>query len=241
MNANTASSTGLNELAGNSPSVINSHQPGIAPAVAGEPVAVSPAANPPGAGEVSNPLGDIASLRLGQDFSTSLGLSQPRLTVPVGKPPKAGFIQVHPSEDYRLQTAVIELREEGEIYLVAKPLWPHLGTESTFGPRVLFTALSRPGNVLFLWPIRLPGADGRLDSWNRSALTIATSWATKNWVRVISNRALGAYEALVAANTSWGSPQWPDTPFAELLKVAFKDRFIDHINHPVLQRLRGEA
>jgi hypothetical protein len=36
-------------------------------------------------------------------------------------------------------------------------------------------------------------------------------------------------------------PEWPDTPFADLLRIAFKGKFIDSISHPVLRRLRGEV
>ena len=34
------------------------------------------------------------------------------------------------------------------------------------------TAINRQG-VLFLWPIRLPGADGKIDDWSRSAMDAA--------------------------------------------------------------------
>ena len=32
-----------------------------------------------------------------------------------------------------------------------------------------------------------------------------------------------------------------DTPFRDLLAVAFKGRLVDTLDHPVLRRLRGEA
>ena len=30
-------------------------------------------------------------------------------------------------------------------------------------------------------------------------------------------------------------------PFEEIVRVAFRDRFIDYRDHPVLKRLRGET
>jgi hypothetical protein len=51
---------------------------------------------------------------------------------------------------------------------------------------------------------------------------------------------LGAYE-LYTATGSLPDPEWPETPFPELLKIAFKDRFITDRNHPILRRLRGEV
>jgi hypothetical protein len=50
---------------------------------------------------------------------------------------------------------------------------------------------------------------------------------------------LGAYEVSIA---DLDKPAvWPDTPFQELLRIAFKGKLIDTLSHPVLKRLRGEA
>lgn len=134
---------------------------------------------------------DPASLRLTGDKITALGVKKALLTVPVRKPDKAWFVRVHPSDDYQLPTAVIELKEERETYLVARTLWAALAAESTFSPRALFTAVNRQG-VLFLWPIRTPGADGKVDEWSRSAFE-AANMARTGWVRVQANMSLGAY------------------------------------------------
>ena len=181
---------------------------------------------------------DPARLRLSQDFAASLGVKKALLTVPVRKPAKEWWIQVHPNPAYRIQTAVLELKEDREVYLVDPELWSELATESTFSPRALFTAITRQ-NVLFLWPIRLPGPDGKTDEWSRSALEAATR-AGGNWVRVQANMYLGAYEVQETI-ADIAAPQWPETSFRNLLEVAFRDRRIDDRNHPVLRRLRGEA
>jgi hypothetical protein len=181
---------------------------------------------------------DPAALRLSQDFTANLGVKKALLTVPVRKPDKAWFVRVHPSEDYRLQTVVVELKEEMETYLVASSLWSELAAEATFSPRVLFTAMNRQG-VLFLWPVKLPSQDGRHDEWSRTALE-AAQMAQKNWVRVTSNMSLGAYEVFEAP-AQLSEPNWPELPFKELLRVAFKDKFIDGLDHPVLRKLRGEV
>jgi hypothetical protein len=182
---------------------------------------------------------DPARLRLPQNFGVSLGVKKALLTIPVRKPSKEWFVQVHPDESYRLQTAVIELKEDRETHLVAPELWPELATsESTFGQRAIFTAINRQG-VVFLWPIRLPGHDGKLDDWNQSALEAATM-AAGNWVRIAANMSLGAYDVF-EATCKLPEPEWPDLLFGELLKTAFKSRYIDTLDHPVLRRLRGDA
>src|SRR5262249_1486659 len=127
------------------------------------------------------------------------------LTVPCRKPEKSWFVRVHPDDRYFLQTAVIELREDRETYLVAPDLWPSLASETTFSPRALFTAVSRQG-VVFLWPVRLPGPDGKSNPWNTSAVE-AAQLARKSWVRVTANMALGAYEVL-QATAELGEPEW---------------------------------
>jgi hypothetical protein len=181
---------------------------------------------------------DPASLRLSQDIAASIGVKKALLTVPVRKPDKSWFVRVHPDENYRLQTAVIELKEDRETYLVSRELWPELAAEATFSPRALFTAINRQG-VLFLWPVKLPGTAGRVDEWSRTALE-AAELAAKRWVRVVANMSLGAYEVFQATG-QLNEPEWPETPFHELLRIAFKDRFIQSQDHPVLRRLRGEV
>jgi len=121
---------------------------------------------------------------------------------------------------------------------VARPLWVALAAEPTLRPKLLVTAISRQG-VLFLWDLNLPQPDGRPNAWTQTALE-AVQLAATHWVRVTANMSLGAYEGVKAAG-DLGEPAWPNLSFSELLKTAFKDRFITDINHPVLRRLRGEV
>lgn len=181
---------------------------------------------------------DPASLRLTGDMTASLGVKKALLTVPTRKPDKAWWVRVHPNAEYSLTTAVIELKEEREVYLTAPHLWQELSTEATFSPRALFTAITRQG-VLFLWPIRMPGPDGKVDEWSRSALE-AARMAQAGWCRVTANMALGSYEVF-QATAPIPDPEWPETSFKDLLRVAFKDRRIDSMDHPVLRKLRGEV
>ena len=171
-------------------------------------------------------------------LSGAAGVKKVLTTVPVRKPSKEWFIRTHADGSYHIHTCVIELKEDSEVYLVDRPLWDVLAGEATFGPRALITTINRQG-VLFLWPIRLPGPDGRLDEWNRSALELS-QLAAKKWVRVQANRSLGAYEVFEAAG-DWGEPKWDVPSFSDLLRLAFKDKFIRDLDHPVLRRLRGEV
>jgi hypothetical protein len=180
---------------------------------------------------------DVKSLRLSQDFESAVGVKKLVKTVPVKKPSKEWFVRTHPDPAYRLQTAVLELKEDRETYLVAPGLWTELVSEPTFSPRLLVTSITRQG-VLFVWPIRIPGSDGRTDEWSKSALAAADEAKTQ-WVRVTSNMHLGAYDVAVASGQV-ANPSWPDITFQEIIKIAFRDKMISDWDHPVLRRLRGE-
>ena len=58
------------------------------------------------------------------------------------------------------------------------------------------------------------------------------------WVRVSANQSLGAYEVLVAENCIT-EPEWPEHTLQELIRIAFKDRIVDSVDHAVVRRLRG--
>jgi hypothetical protein len=181
---------------------------------------------------------DLASLRLSQDFASAVGVKRLITTIPVRKPSKEWFIRAHPDPSHRLQTAVLELKEDRETYLVAPGLWPELASEPTFSPRLLIAAINRQG-VLFVWPVKLPGAGGKIDDWSRSALDAADE-ARSRWVRITANMGLGAYDVAVASGQV-AEPEWPGITFQQIIKVAFRDKMISEWSHPVLRRLRGEA
>lgn len=179
---------------------------------------------------------DPASLRLSQNFADATGVKKLVTTIPVRKPGKHDFIRVNPDPAFRLETYVLEFKEDNETYLVAPHLWAELVGELT--PKVLFTTMSRQ-KVLFVWAIRLPNEDGKIDDWNASALE-AAKIAQKTWVRVSSNKGLGAYDVFEAAAVVF-EPDWGDMDFQKILEIAFKGRFIDNLDHPALRRLRGEV
>jgi hypothetical protein len=177
---------------------------------------------------------DLARLRLPQNFADVAGVKKALLTVPVRKPSRQEFVRVHPGEDHRILAAVIELKDDRETYLVEPALCSEIPGEVT--PKLLLTTVTRQG-VLLLWPIRLPGEDGRHDEWNRSAFQ-AAELAMKHWVRVAANMALGAYEVFQATG-DLPDPDWPEADFQTIVRTAFRDRFIQSLDHPVIRRLQG--
>jgi hypothetical protein len=178
-------------------------------------------------------------LRLTQDFASAVGVRKVLTTVPVRKPAREWWVRTHPDPDYRLETAVLELQEDRETYLVDPALWPELASEPAFSPRLLIAGVNRQG-VAFLWPIKLPGPDGKIIAWHRSALDAAEQ-ARSAWTRVYADMSLGAYRVEVAPALGRFEPAWPDLPMGEWLRIAFRDKFITAGDHPTLRQLRGEV
>ena len=178
---------------------------------------------------------DPAKLRLSQDFETMAGVKKLVTSVPVKRPERQWFVRTHSAEEYRLPTAVLEDKTDHETFLVDPSLAGELAGEIT--PIVLFTSINRQG-VLFLWPVKLPRADGRHNEWNRSAME-AANLASKRWLRMASNTSLGAYE-IYEATGQLPEPEWPNLSFVKILEVAFRDKFIRSLDHPLVRRLRGE-
>lgn len=191
---------------------------------------------PDGRGSQANDPFDPQRLRLSQRFAQGADVRRALVTVPVRKPSAQDFFRIHPDEDWRLDTAVIEIKADREVYLVDPEIWPLFPNECK--PKTLYTTIDRR-NVVTLWPVRLPDENGRLDDWNRSAHE-AAQLAMEKWVRLSADMALGAYRIDVAMG-DFPEPVWPSgVTFQDLLKIAFKGKMIEDLDHPMLRRLRGE-
>jgi len=178
---------------------------------------------------------NLDKFRVAQDVVEHGGGKKLLTVVPVRRPSKEAWFRAHPNLDFRMKVKVIELKDLREIYLVDPPLWPELDGESTFVAKLLVPVITRQ-SALFIWPIRLPGPDGRIDEWNTSALE-AAKVAVDKWVRLSPNMALGAYDVLVGPDPQ-PETVWPEHSFDELINIAFRDKYIDKMDHPVLRQLR---
>jgi hypothetical protein len=185
--------------------------------------------------EAPNPF-DPASLRLDQSFAAdTIGVKKLLTTVPVRKPNRQEFVRVHSESAFRLTpAAIVEEKNDRETYLVTPAILP--AVEGEYVIVTLLTAISRQG-TLFVWPVKLPNGEGKYNEWHRSAAEAAER-AMEKWVRVTANMSLGAYE-ISQARGELPEPIWPDYPFEEILKIAFRDRLVDRADHPLVQRLQG--
>jgi hypothetical protein len=182
-----------------------------------------------------NPFANLDSLRLNTNYAETVGVKKLLKTVPVRKPGPQDWVRVHPT--LRLTpAALLEIRDDREIYFVRPSAAVELADEVYVA--TLYLTINRQG-TLTLWPVRLPGPDGKILEWHRSAAE-AAEIAQVQWVRLRANMNLGAYEPQVPdGNAVIPEPTWPVETLEEILGIAFRDRFISDSSHPVVQRLRG--
>jgi hypothetical protein len=181
---------------------------------------------------------ELAKLRLSQDFS-ELSQVKPVLTnIACRKPHKQEFIRVRAGEDNRFTTGCFTDKDTRETYLVTPAVREHLSGDVT--PTMLVVCVSRNSPIPFLWPLTLPGVDGRPNRWHESAIE-AANIAEGQWTKVVADMAAGCYVPNVARG-NLPEPDWTEVPtISELLRLSFKDRLIATPDHPVLKRLRGES
>ena len=178
---------------------------------------------------------DPTALRLSSDYADGLGVKRLITTIPCRKPNKTEWFRVRPGEEWRLTTLVLETDGvDRRTYLVSPLLRDQIA--DNLAPALLVMCVNRAGDP-FVWRVKLPGADGRTNSWTSSSLAVAVE-AENSWCRMVANMTSGDY-SLFTSTANWPEPRWPDLPFQEVLRLTFRDGFIDTMEHPVLRDLRG--
>jgi hypothetical protein len=154
--------------------------------------------------------------------------------VPVKKPDKQIFFRAHPTD--KVETYVIEDKENRETYYVLPEMRDEIVAQGLHRPVLLARVITRQA-VNMLWPLGL-SVDGRSNSWHETAHE-ARRIAEKDWIRIVPNMALGGYEIFKAV-APIDEPDWSKMTFQELLEVAFRNRIISSLDHPVLKNALAE-
>jgi hypothetical protein len=185
--------------------------------------------------EDPNPF-DPASLVLDQSYLRDSVAKKVLLEIEVRRPGKDEFFRVRPEAAYRLgPVAIISNRGDPTRYIVDPALARSANLQHTTA--ILYTCINID-DVLFLWPVTIPGSGGgSILAWHTSAVT-ATQRAAENWIKLVSDMRAKNYVAFVAQGDI-PEPEWPPLTMGEILKIALKDRYIKDYEHPVLRKLRG--
>lgn len=177
---------------------------------------------------------DPSNLRLSQTFDGNIGARKELVNIPVRKPGAQEFIRISPKEELRMIAALLNWQEDGQLYLVTPAMVEVIGKEAK--PHRLVPAITAT-EIFFVWPMKITPPGERENTWNMSADSAAQE-ALEKWVNIGSNKAAQMYEVRVAEGEI-PEPKWPELSLKDILRLAFKDRFIQSIDHPIVKKLRG--
>ncbi len=176
---------------------------------------------------------NLDDLRIEGDILGDVSVEQPFVTLPVRKPGRQSFFRVNPKRT--LCTAVIELKDDGETFVVSKKVAAVLVGELR---QVRLSLCITATGSLFLWPVPLPPADGHDNAWHKSARK-AAEIAEMRWVRMAADRESGSYRIMTSPH--YPEPTWPNHSMERIIEVAFGDgHIIDNLDHPVVRKLLGQ-
>ena len=183
----------------------------------------------------SSTLPDLKSLRLPANYGATLGVKKLLTNVPVGKPKKPQFFRTHVSDEMTFPAMILEIKEARESYVVVPDIAQEIS--ELVRPVQLHAAIDRQNNV-FLIPVPLPGEDGTRNPWHES-LAQAVEHAKLKWIRIAANMHAGGYD-VYEAEGALPDPEWPSHDIDALIQVAFRDKIITGLDHPVVQSLLGK-
>lgn len=182
--------------------------------------------------EKNDVFGNLDALKIDQDYSQKAPAKKLLVTIPVKKPDKQAFVRVCPEPEQSIHVGLIQVKQRSETYLVTPNLLSDLSKEIVACK--IFLSTTRNGE-LFLWPVVFPSEN----AWHRSAMQAVDTAKTK-WVRVVTNHSIPGYE-LLSPYDKLPDPEWPDMPFNDILRIAFSNRIIESVDHPIVKELRGQA
>ena len=174
------------------------------------------------------------NMLLSQDYAAQVVVKKEVIKVPIKKPHRQEWVITHPDPENRVNVAIVEDKETRDVYIVAPEMQDALLEE--WVPKILILCQTRGGSPFF-WAIKLPDADGRIDTWNESAMQIACDYSGQ-WIRVKSNREIGAYDVFKYGGEI-DEPKW-EWNLDDLLSKAFRNNIIKSTDHPFVRSLNGE-
>ena len=177
---------------------------------------------------------DLNAMRLPQGSVDDFAGEEVIDKIRVRKPDKQCWFRVHPDADMRIETQLLNWSEDRNWYYIDRGLWSKMSDDLV---RVRLVTCIDLRQEVFLWPIKVQSADGKINPWTQSALN-AADIAIDKWTRLVSDMGRGKYR-ITAATAEYGAPGWPELSFSELVNLAFADCFIRDLDHPIVKKLRG--
>ena len=152
------------------------------------------------------------------------------------KPQKDEWFRVHP--DYQQQGGILDIFSEHKVFWVSKGMQSQVAHDPCFTFRICVLCVTRQG-VPFIWPLKTDvAAGGTGDKYVRIPFA-AMVHGREKWTRLYYSQEKREHQ--VETSDLLDAPKFPNKPFPELLKLAFKDAVISTADHPAILNLKGRA
>ena len=188
--------------------------------------------------KLKKPKIDLERVRARADQSFDLGVTTEYTVIPIRNPKPDEFFRCMADENYSMDAHILSLKTENEWYLIDPDILPQIQLESQLRVMTLYVCVTMNSTPFVTC---IPQADemGKINPWHQSG-HITMEEAKQCWVRRQADKANGFYVITKAMNAKLPDPKWPTIKLSEIIDRAFDKFYINDIQHPVLQRLRGE-
>jgi len=182
---------------------------------------------------------DLERVRAKADQQIDLGVTTEYTLIPIRNPKPDEFFMCMADEEYSMDANILSLKTDNEWYLIDPDILPDIQLESQLKVMTIYMCVTM-SSTPFVTCIPQPDEMGKINSWHESGHRTMEE-AKQCWVRRQADRSNGGYIITKAMNAKLPDPKWPTMTLSEIIERAFEKFYIDDINHPVLQRLRGEV
>ena len=187
---------------------------------------------------IKKPKIDLERIRAKADQRIDLGVATEYTVIPIRNPKPDEFFRCMPEENYSMDTNILSLKTDNEWYLIDPDILHQIQLESQLKVMTLYVCVTM-NSTPFVTCIPQPNELGQINSWHESGHRTMEE-AKQFWVRRQADRSNGGYIITKAMNAKLPDPKWPEMTLSEIVDRAFDKFYIDNMDHPVLQRLRGE-
>ena len=188
--------------------------------------------------KLKKPKIDLERVRARADQSIDLGVTTEYTVIPIRNPKPDEFFRCMSDEEYSMDAHILSLKTENEWYMVDPEILSEIQLESQLRIRTLYVCVTM-NSTPFVTCIPQPDEMGKINSWHESGHRTMEE-AKKCWVRRQADKENVGYVITKAMNAKLPDPKWPTMTLSEIIDRAFDKFYINDIQHPVLQRLRGE-
>jgi len=187
---------------------------------------------------IKKPKIDLERVRAKANQLIDLGVATEYTVIPIRNPKPDEFFRCMPEENYSMDTNILSLKTDNEWYLIDPDILHQIQLESQLKVMTLYVCVTM-NSTPFVTCIPQPNELGQINSWHESGHRTMEE-AKQFWVRRQADRSNGGYIITKAMNAKLPDPKWPEMTLSEIVDRAFDKFYIDNMDHPVLQRLRGE-